>query len=138
MLPDAVIPHILRFIVGGLFFSLIGAAIIKFLERKLTFRQAFLIMLMTNFVSGALLAAYTLAKPRLGLSPALDSSVNLAGLALMGFMITRLAANYGIRKEGWFGLGAKVMFAIFLLVIIFMITVAGINFLLGRDIFGST
>jgi hypothetical protein len=99
MPPDAAIPNILKFVVGMLFFSLIYAAVIKFFERKLTFGQAYLIMVVTSFVSGALLAVYTSARPQLGFSPAVDLSANLAALVLMSFMITRLAASYGIKKD---------------------------------------
>lgn len=131
MTSDAIIPQFLLFVVYGLFFSLIPAAIIKFLERKLTFRQAYLIALVTNLVSGTLLALYTLANRPLGFSPALDLSANLAAIALMGFTITRLAANYGIKKEGRFGLGAKVVFALFLITLIFVVAMAVFNLLRG-------
>jgi hypothetical protein len=127
----AAVLFVLRFVVGCLFFSLIYATIIKFLERVLTFRQAYLISLITNLVSGALFAAYAFAKARVGFSPALDAAAHLALLMLMGFIITRLAANYGIKKEGWFGLGARVVFAIFLLAVVFMIVITGFNLLIA-------
>jgi hypothetical protein len=133
MLPYPASPLLLRFVAGALFFSLIYAGIIKYFERKLTFGQAYLISLITNLVLGALLAVYTFAKPRLSFSPELDLSVNLALLVLMGFTITRLAANYGIKKEGWFSLGAKVV----LIFVIFVIAVAGLNLLIGADIFSG-
>jgi hypothetical protein len=49
----------------------------------------------------------------------------------MGFTITRLAANYGIKKEGRFGLGAKVVFALFLITLIFVVAMAVFNLLRG-------
>jgi hypothetical protein len=36
----------------------------------------------------------------------------LVVLSLTGIMITRLSANYGIKKVGWFGLGARVVFVL--------------------------
>ncbi|MCA6119945.1 hypothetical protein J6524_34485 [Bradyrhizobium sp. WSM 1738] len=131
MQPDAVIPTMLTFVVGILFVSLIHAAVIKFFERKLTFGQAYLIVVVTTIVSGTLLAVYTSARPLLGFSETLDLLANLAALVLMGFMITRLAANYGIKKQGRFSLGTKVMFTMLLMVLIFMIALAGVILLLG-------
>ena len=91
--------------------------------------------MVTTIVSGTLLAVgYTSARPLLGFSETLDLLANLAALVLMGFMITRLAANYGIKKEGRFSLGTKVMFTMLLMVLIFMIALAGVILLLGGSL----
>ena len=48
---EAIFQLVVYFGVVGIIFSLIVAAAIKFLERALTFGQAFLISLVTNFVT---------------------------------------------------------------------------------------
>jgi hypothetical protein len=105
-------PHegIVFFGVVGTIFSLIVAAVIKFLERALTFGQAFLISLATNFVT--LVLCYAIAKSQLGIPRDVDMLATLVALSLTGIMITRLSANYGIKKVGWFGLGARVVFVL--------------------------
>ena len=127
MPPEAAHYLVLRFVIGGLLISLICAAVIKFLERRLTLGQAYLIALVANFTLGVPLAVYEFFKPQLDVSPGLDLSIGWAVLVLMGFMVTRLAANYGIKKEGRFGIGAKFVFATFLMAVLFMIVMAGIN-----------
>ncbi|WP_426611537.1 hypothetical protein [Bradyrhizobium sp. McL0616] len=134
MLPYPASPLILRFVVGTLLFSLIYGAIIKYFERRLAFWQAYLIAVVANSVLAVLLAVYNFSKAEFDVSPVLDLGANLAGLALWGFIITRMAANYGIRKKGRFGLGSKAVFATTLLMLIFVIAVIGINVFLGQGV----
>jgi hypothetical protein len=112
---EAIFQLVIYFSVVGLIFSLIIAAVIKFFERALTFRQAFLTSVVTNFVTFVLLIAYYAAKPQLGIPRSADVLATLIAMSLTGIMITRLSANYGIKKVGWFGLGAKVVFGLFVL-----------------------
>ena len=112
---EAVSQLVVYFSVVGAIFSVIVAGVIKFFERALTFKQAFLISLVATFVSLVLLIAYDVAKPQLGLARQLDWLATLAAMIITAIMITRLSANYGIKKVGWLGLGAKVVFGLFFL-----------------------
>jgi len=134
MLPYPASPLILRVVAGTLLFSLIYGAIIKYFERRLTFLQAYLIAVVANFALAVVLAVSNFAKAEFNVSPMLDFGANLAGLTLWGFIITRMAANYGIKKEGRFGLGAKTVFATILLMLILVIAVIGLNVFLGQGV----
>jgi hypothetical protein len=110
--------------VVGLILSFIIAAAIKFFERALTFRQAFLMSAVTCAVTLVLLTAYYAAKPQLlGMergAPALtDALAPLVAMFLTASLITRLSASYGIKNVGWFDLGAKVVFGLVVLSWIF-------------------
>jgi hypothetical protein len=118
--------------VVGTIFSLIVAAVIKFLERALTFGQAFLISLATNFVTLVLYIGYTVAKPQLGIPRDVDMLATLVVLSLTGIMITRLSANYGIKKVGWFGLGARAVFVLIGLSWVFTAAVFLLIYLFGH------
>ena len=135
MLPYPDSPAILRFVAGTLFFPLIYGGLIKYLERRLLFWQAYLIALVAHVFSAALLAAYMFANSQIGFPPVLDGLANLALFALWGLMITRLAANYGIKKEGWFGLGAKVALATILIMLALIVALVALNLLVGADVF---
>jgi hypothetical protein len=92
---------------GYLIVVLVYAVIIIITERGLAFRQSLLIAAASVAVSIALLMAYYI-----GLAPYLENRAvdNLAGIVvycIMGVVITRLARDYGIRKVGWFGVGAR-------------------------------
>jgi len=50
----------------------------------------------------------------------------------MAIMITRLSANYGIKKVGWFGLGAKVVFGLFVLSWVFTAAMFLLIYLFGH------
>jgi hypothetical protein len=110
--------------VVGLILSFIIAAAIKFFERALTFRQAFLMSAVTCAGTLVLLIAYYAAKPQLlGMergAPALtDALAPLVAMFLTASLITRLSASYGIKNVGWFDLGAKVVFGLVVLSWIF-------------------
>jgi hypothetical protein len=69
-----------------------------------------------NFVTLVLMIAYYSVKPQLGIPRAWDWLATLAVMIIMANMITRLSANnYGIKKIGWLGLGAKVVFGLLFL-----------------------
>lgn len=135
MLPYPESPTILRFVAVTLFFSLFYGGMIKYFERRLLFRQAYLIALVAHVFLAALLFTYDFASSRIGIPPLLDGLANLALAALWALIITRLAANYGIKKEGRLGLGAKVALATIAIVLAFIVAVASLNSLIGADIF---
>jgi len=135
MLPYPDSPAILRFLAGTLFFPLIYGGMIKYFERRLLFLQAYLIALVAHVFLAALLFTYGFASSQIGFPPLLDGLANLAWVALWAQMITRLAANYGFKKEGRLGLGAKVALATIVLMFAFIVAVASLNLLVGADVF---
>ncbi|MHC2817692.1 hypothetical protein ACVMBY_001252 [Bradyrhizobium huanghuaihaiense] len=135
MLPYPDSPAILRFLAGSLFFPLIYGGMIKYFERRLLFWQAYLIALVAHIFLAALLFTYGFANSQIGFPPLLDGLANLAWVPLWALMITRLAASYGIKKEGRFGLGAKVALATIVIMLAFIVALAGLNLLIGADIF---
>jgi hypothetical protein len=135
MLPYPDSPAILRFVAGTLFFPLIYGGMIKYFERRLLFWQAYLIALAAHIFLAALTFTYGFANSQIGIPPLLDGLANLALVSLWALMITRLAANYGIKKEGRLGLGAKVALATIVIMLAFIVALASLNLLIGADIF---
>jgi hypothetical protein len=92
---------------GFLLFTIVYTVILKVLARQLTFNQSLLISAVASTVMIVLLVAYFLSKASLGLDKIYDTFATLAAWCVLGAMITRLARNYGIKKDGWLGVGAK-------------------------------
>jgi len=86
----------------------------------------------TNFVILGVLVVYYAAKAQLGIPRDVDMLATLASMIVMAIMITRLSANYGIKKVGWFGLGAKVVFGLFVLSWVFTAAMFLLIYLFGH------
>jgi hypothetical protein len=125
---ELVFQLVIFFIVVGAICSLIVAGLIKFFERSLTFRQAFFISVVTTFVILVLHAAYKVVQLSLGTTTEIAGPLGtVAALFLTAVMITRLAFNYGIKREGRrFSLGTKVVFAIVVLTGVYSAAVFGL------------
>jgi hypothetical protein len=128
----AVFQLVVYFSVVGAIFSLLVAGVIKFFERSLTFGQSFLLAAVTNFVILGVLVVCYAAKAQLGIPRDVDMLATLASMIVMAIMITRLSANYGIKKVGWFGLGAKVVFGLFVLSWVFTAAMFLLIYLFGH------
>ena len=135
MLPYPDSPTILRFLAGTLFWPLIYGGIIKYFERRLLFWQAYRIALIAHVFLAALLATYGFASSQFDIPPLLDGLAKVAWVPLWALMITRLAANHGIKKEGRLGLGAKVALATIVIMLALVVALASLNLLIGADIF---
>lgn len=102
------------FLPALLVFVLSYAMATKILERRLTVAQSSLISAVAGVVAIALMAAYYLMKPALGAPPFIDTAAMIGTMCVVGTVVTRLARNYGIEKRGWFGLGARAGFWVFI------------------------
>jgi hypothetical protein len=86
---------------------LVYTVIIKVLERGLTFVQSLMVSAVASAASLTLLVVYYIAKAPFDLNRDFDKLAALVAWCLLATLITRLARNYGFKKLGWFGLGAK-------------------------------
>lgn len=124
---------VVYFGIVGLVCSLILAAAIKYFERALTFRQAFLISAVTNFITLVLFVTYRNVQPQLGVPKQItDMLATLAAMILTATIVTRLSANYGIKKTGWFGLGAKAVFGLYALLLVLTAAIAALVMVFGH------
>jgi hypothetical protein len=118
---------------GFLIFTLVYTVTIKVLERQLTFTQSLMISALASAISIVLLAAYHLAKAPLEITN--RDFDNLATLIVwfgLGTVITRLARNYGIKKHGWFGLGARANLWLLGISWVVIVAVLGIRYFVSQ------
>jgi hypothetical protein len=110
--PHEVIGPLIHFAGAGAFFGFLLAIAVSRLERSLTFGQAFRISAIASVVALVAIFLYHQATAELGISDSInhwveDVLVKLAAMCLAGTIVTRLSRNYGIKKEGWFGVGGR-------------------------------
>jgi hypothetical protein len=112
--PHEVIGPLIHFAGAGAFFGFLLAIAVSRLERSLTFGQAFRISAIASVVALVAIFLYHQAIAELGISVSIppwpwvqDVMVKLAAMCLAGAIVTRLSKNYGIKKEGWFGVGGR-------------------------------
>lgn len=101
-----------------LIYVLIYALMIKAFERRLTFKQSFLMSAIASVVSMALGAIFYLGEAAVGALHFADRLVGIGSFVVSGAIITRLARNYGVEKSGWLGVGAKATLCFLLLVVV--------------------
>jgi tetrahydromethanopterin S-methyltransferase subunit F len=87
---------------------LIYGTIIRVVERSLTFKQSAMIAGTAVAILFAVLIVYYIARAPYYKSRDIDNLAGLVAYCITGIVITRLARNYGIKKLGWFGVGARV------------------------------
>jgi len=123
------IEALFRPLVGGavltIAFAMLASAGVKYFARPLPYSKAFLISLAGFAVSTILLLVYFFAKAALAWSDTVDSIFTIIAMCVAGAVITRLARNYGIKKTGWLGIGAK---SILVLVVLSWLIIAVVYF----------
>ena len=96
-------------------FGFLTSISLKFFARELPYTKALLVSLTASVVGTFLMVLYYFVKARAGIANTMDSIAGFAMLAIMGTMVTKLAANYGVEKTGRLGVGAKSMFGLLVL-----------------------
>jgi hypothetical protein len=118
---------------GYVLATLVYAALAKYLERSLTFWQALLITAVAVAVSfGLYVAYYLILKAPYRLNKDVDGLASLVAYCVLGIVITKLAANYGIKKTGWFGVGGKANLYLLGLLWVLVVLIFGTQWLLQR------
>jgi hypothetical protein len=112
--------------------TIVYAAIVKWLERTLTFTQCLLMSAVASAVSIGLYVGYLLVRAPFYRNKDLDNVAALVAWCVLGILITRLARNYGIKKQGWFGVGGKANFWLLAILWGIIIVVLGVKYLLGN------
>lgn len=131
-------PHeiIFQFIISlgirALLAALIVAGVMRYYEKSMSFQQSYLIALIACAVSLAIYVAYQLARGDLGVPTGLDGLLAIPLMVLTAAIITRLAANYGVKKTSGFGLGAKVIVTIYAVLGVIGVIVALLMALYGQ------
>jgi hypothetical protein len=118
---------------GYVFATLTYAGLVKYLERSLTFWQALMICGVATAASFAIYVVYVLGlKAPYHLNKDVDGVATLVAWSALGIIITRLAANYGIKKYGWLGVGGRANLYLLMLLWALIAVIFGVQWLLTR------
>jgi len=128
-----IISLVVALLPGYVLATLIYAGLVKYLERSLTFWQALGIAAVAVAVSFAIYVVYVLGlKAPYHLNKDWDGLASLVAYCTLGIVITKLAANYGIKKTGWFGVGGRANLYLLGLLWVLVVVVFGTQWLLQR------
>jgi len=122
----------------GALLGLFLAIAVKLLEPSLTFGQTFRMSIIATAVSLLVMYVYLFvyygakmyygAETELEITTYDDALVEIAVICLAGTIVTRLSRNYGIKKEGWFGVGGRAIgwiVALFMMLFIIVFLLQG-------------
>lgn len=91
--------------------TLLATMALKFIARRLSFSQCFIIALVASAVMTTVYIAFVMVELLLGLTKEYSAVGAICGMVAAGHVMTRLARKYGIERTG-LGVGAKSMLVV--------------------------